>query len=198
MSDKYSEKKRDKIWHKAFHWYGLFVNSEQFKALSELEQEEAELIVIHFADLMYVRHGTTPKRWNIADMEACCTEGFPFEIAAEPDFFELIAPVLSAFFRFLEEEEILLSAGLLARRVEQLGERIVDNAANPAMWGPAKTILATAVRAGLDMNSREEINFFMEHCNREIVEGGSSSWEISDPGWPLVIGRKRSTRKKTR
>lgn len=193
-----SEKKRDKIWLKVFNWYGLFVNSKQFMALSELEQEKAELIIIHFADLMYVRHGLTPKRWNLASMEACCTENIPSETAAESGFFESVAPVLSAFFRFLEEGEILLSADLLARKVEQLGERIVENAANPAMWGPAKTILATAVRAGLDMNSREEANLFIEHCNQQMEDGCSSSWEISGSDGPLVAARKRSAKRKAR
>ncbi|MBF0141077.1 MAG: hypothetical protein HQL74_12460 [Magnetococcales bacterium] len=199
MPRKYSDKKRDRIWWKVFGWYGAFTSSDHFMSLTDVGRDEAEFIVAHFAELMYIDNGLSPKQWNVAGMEVCCTESLPREIAAGPEYFESVAPVLAAFFRFLEETGVLLSTGLLARRVTQLGAKVVENAANPAMWGPAKAILATAERFGLDMNSREEIGLFMEHCNQQLERQCSSgSVDLVNFNRPLVISQAQRPAKKQR
>ena len=199
MPGKYSDKKRDKIWKRVFGWYGAFACSDHFMSLTESDIEEAEFIVIHFADRMRVDYGLTPKTWNTTTVEACCTESLPREIAAGPEYFESVAPVLAAFFWFLEETGILISAGLLARRVEQLGTTVVENAANPDMWGPAKAILETAKEAGLDMNSREEIGLFMAHCNQQLDRQCSSgSVAVVGSDGSLVIGREQRSARNER
>ena len=171
MPGKYSDKKRDKIWRKVFGWYGAFACSDHFMSLTESEMDEAEFIVMHFAEFMYIDNGLAPKQWNMSGMKVCCTESLPREIAAGPEYFASVSPVLSAFFRFLEETGILLSAGLLARKVELLAATIVGNAANPAMWGPAKSFVEVAKAAGLDMNNGEGINLFMLHYNQRVKKG---------------------------
>ncbi|MBF0461435.1 MAG: hypothetical protein HQL87_08565 [Magnetococcales bacterium] len=192
MPGKYSDKKRDKIWRKVFGWYGAFACSDHFMSLTESEMDEAEFIVVHFAEFMYIDNGLAPKQWNMAGMKVCCTESLPREIASGPEYFKSVVPVLSAFFRFLEETGLLLSAGLLVRGVERLGPAVVENAANPDMWGPAKAIVETAKEAGLDMNSREEINLFMQHCNQQMgKESLSDSTNVLSSDGPLVIGRIR-------
>ena len=74
----------------------------------------------------------------------------PRKLTADKAYFTALAPVLSAFFRFLHEEGLLPSAELLAKKIEQLGPEIVVNGANPAMWGMGKTFAMKAKAAWVD------------------------------------------------
>ena len=194
MPGKYSKKKLDKVWKKVFGWYEAFSRSDHFGRLAEVEQDESEAIVMHFADFMYSCNGLTPKKWNVLGMVGCCIEILPREIAAGPEYFGSVSPVLSAFFRFLEETGILLLAGLLACRVGHLGSIVVENAANPAIWGPAKSFVEAAKAAGLDMNNREGINLFMLHYNQRVDKGELPGSVIAfGSGGPTVVGQMRQS-----
>ncbi|MEO5334523.1 MAG: hypothetical protein H7839_21115 [Magnetococcus sp. YQC-5] len=175
MSEEYSDEERDIIEKRVDAWYDAFARSGHFGQLTNAMKDDAKGVVMCFSDFMYAYEGQSPDLWSIAGMEQCCTETMPLRMTGDARAFESIGPVLSSFFRFLEDAGLLLSAGLLARRVEQLGPTIVQNGTNPSKWGPAKTFGMAAFAAGVDMSNREEIERFMVEYNRRLQGGDFSS-----------------------
>lgn len=171
MSEEYSDEERDVIEGRVNAWYVAFARSERFGQLLGAMKDDAKGIVMCFSDFMYAYEGQSPDLWSIAGMENCCTETMPRRMTGDAQAFEAIAPVLSSFFRFLEEAGLLLSAGLLARKVEQLGPTIVENGTDPTKWGDAKTFGMAMHEAGVDMSNREEVEGFMSQHNQALSRG---------------------------
>ncbi len=173
MSEEYSDEERDVIDGKMLEWYEEFARSERFGQLPDAMKDDAKGVVMCFSDFMYAYEGQVPDLWSIAGMEKCCTETMPLRMTGDAQAFESIAPVLSSFFRFLEEAGLLLSAGLLARRVEQLGPIIVQNGTDPSKWGHAKTFGMAAFEAGVDMSNPEAVEAFIIQYNHQLQDGES-------------------------
>nr|CRH05901.1 protein of unknown function [Candidatus Magnetococcus massalia] len=175
MTEEYSDERRNEIGEKVHGWGVAFTRSDHFEGLSKVEKEESEPVIIRFADYMYSHLGLAPEAWCIESMVECCTEILPRKVTAEPEFYESVAPVLSAFFRFLDEDGILPSATLLAQKVDPLGPEIAAIASDPANWGPAKSFAMKAQAAGVVMGSQEEINRFMLQYNQQLLGEKHSS-----------------------
>ena len=84
----------------------------------------------------------------------------PRKISAENALFRSIAPVLSAFFSFLEEKAILKNGSNLATTVNGLDEQIIENASNSKNWGFAKSFTMAAKNAGFDITDEKEMQLF--------------------------------------
>src|SRR6266487_977703 len=165
MSDEYSEKQLSEILATVDEWSEAFAKSPEFARLSDSQRRKARAITEFFARYTYEYLLLSPCEWDCAAVEECCTEILPRKMSAGPSFFEAIAPVLSAFFTFLEDQSLLGNGRALAGVVEGLGDEIVTNAEDPGNWGPAKFFLMAALEAGVDIHAEGALEAFMFQYN---------------------------------
>jgi hypothetical protein len=169
MSEDYSDRQMEKILKRVHKWGFEFSQSPHFAGLSEEQKGESEAILMHFAEYMYSYVGLAPEEWDEEGLEECCLEVLPRKISAEAVYFRSVGPVLEAFFRCAAEKGWLKSAPQLARRVEKIGRRIVQNAADPGNWGLAKSFLMAAMDAGVDPTNQQEMDAFMYLYNLQLM-----------------------------
>lgn len=198
MVEGFSEKKGDKIMEKVVAWSESFSCSPHFDALSDGEKTEAEPVIMRFANYMYSYFGQSPVEWRIDTMKECCAEILPRKLTTDKSYFEAIAPVLTSFFRYLDGEGLLRSAGILAAEMERLGPEIVANCINPDMWGPAKSFLMNAQASGVDISSPEAISRHMLQYNQQLFENKSQHNQIITPYFtrPTIVVQTPSCRQK--
>ena len=156
-----------KISKKVEKWFVSFSDSTYFKKLTEEQEYESDLIISSFGDLMYSYHLLSPEEWDEDGyLEDCCENILPRKITAGKSFFRSVAPVLSAFFTFIEEEGMLKNSSALEKRVKKIHKKIIKNAANPKHWGMAKSLLMAAKKGGVDIEDEDELNRFFASLNK--------------------------------
>lgn len=116
-----------------------FTDSEHFADLTGHQQQEASFVVEGVAELLYAYEDTTIEECDRTSLETVCTRIYPAKMSVEPDHFGAVAPVLAAFFQFLDDRGYHPDGEHLAVHVEGLGDEIVATAADPANWSPAKS-----------------------------------------------------------
>ena len=190
MSDEYSEKHLSAILATVDAWSEAFAKSPEFARLSDSQRREAGAITELFAKYTYEYLALSPCEWDCAAVEECCTEILPRKVSAETSFFEAIAPVLSAFFTFLQNQSLLGNGRALAEAVEDLGDEIVTNAEERGNWGPAKHFVMAANEAGVDIQDRGALEAFMLRFNllqavrSSFASAMPSSWPSAPAQWP--------------
>jgi uncharacterized protein YecA (UPF0149 family) len=146
-------------------WHEAFAKSAAFARLSGSHQRKSGAITEFFAKHTYEYLDLSPDEWDCDAVEECCTEVLPRKVSAEVSFFEAIAPVLSAFLSFLEDQSLLRNGRALAEAVEDLDDEIVTNAENRSNWGPAKHFVMAARSAGVDIQDPDAFRAFMLQFN---------------------------------
>lgn len=132
-----------------------FTDSDQFDELTRYQQQEASFVIEGVAELLYGYEDTTIEECDQTSLETVCTRIYPAKVSVEPDHFGAVAPVVAAFFRFLDERDIHSEGERLAAHVEGLGDEIVATAADSANWSPV-TSVATGDRGNpVDMTPDE-------------------------------------------
>lgn len=190
MVEEYSDEELDEIFEKINEWGIAFSESNYFKELTEEQKQESEFIIMTFAEYMYSYHGLSPEEWNENGLEECCLDTLPRKITAEESYYRSIAPVLSAFFEFLEEKVLLRNASKLVKKVKKINKQIIKNASDPRRWGMAKSMLMAAVKAGVDIENHNELSKFMYSHNLEQLETLKNEDEIkSIPDFTPKIGK---------
>jgi hypothetical protein len=159
----------DQVLDEVYDWICDFIESDHFGRLGAEHQDWAEEILLTFAEYMHSYHGQRPEEWDERQVEVCCLETIPQKLAAEESYYRSIAPVLTVFFRFLGEAELLAKGLALSRRVQRLGARIHDNAVDPRCWGASKTFAMAAVRAGIDLTDAAEMDRFMVAYKKRLA-----------------------------
>jgi hypothetical protein len=167
MVDEYSDEELDAILDEVFDWGMAFSKSRYFRGLTEEQKRESEFIVMSFTEFMYVHHGLSNSEWDEEGLEECCSETLPRKISADEPYFKSIAPVLSAFFEFLGDKGLLRNAPNLVKRIKEIDNKIVKNAADPKNWGMSKSFFIAAKDAGFDLTKEDERNKFIELYNRQ-------------------------------
>ena len=173
MMEEYSEKKLEEILNRVYKWSIEFSKSRFFRKLTEVEKREAEFIITSFAEYMYVYHGLPPEKWNEKALEECCLYTLPRKISAGESYFKSISPVLSAFFTFLDEKNLLKNALKLKRKVRKIRERIISNGMNPRYWGPAKLFIMTLLASRIDITNEKEIKKILRLLHQSIISSKS-------------------------
>jgi len=183
MSDEYSEEQLKAILATVNEWYEAFANSPGFARLSDSHRRKAGAITEFFAQYTYQYLALSPGEWDCDAVEDCCTEILPRKVSAERSFFEAIAPVLSAFFKFLEDQSLLRNGRALAEAVEDLDDEIVANADDRSNWGPAKHFVMAAHDAGVDIQNPAALEAFMLQFNLQQAARSSfaSAMQSSSP-----------------
>jgi hypothetical protein len=173
MSEDYSEAQRDVVLKTGEAWFKAFARSPAFARLSESHQRKAGAVTQFFASYTYDYLGLSPDRWNRSAVAECCTEILARKVSAEPPFFEAIAPVLSAFFSFLEEHSLLPNGRALAQVAESSHAEIVANARDKSLWGPAKRLVMAAMAAGVDIEQPGALEAYAAQFNvRQMARAG--------------------------
>ena len=151
-------------------WFDGFIHTPPYQALSDIEKDKAPGIVRFFTEYSFRYIGATPEKWNRDVLRECCLEILPRKMSAERSFFRAVAPVLSAFFRFLAERGLLSNAPELASTVPELDGEIIRASQDERNWGPAKAFVMAAEKAGVDTCDQKAMSLFMiEHNLRQAA-----------------------------
>ena len=116
----------EEILDKVYKWGAKFSKSKYYEELTEEQKQESEFVIRTFTDYMYSYLGLSPEKWDEGGLEECCLYILPRKITADESYFRSIAPVLSAFFRFIEEKGLVRDASNLVKKVDK---QIAKNAA---------------------------------------------------------------------
>lgn len=170
LMGQYSEEKLADILDQVQSWATSFLESDHAKHLNQKDREAAEDIAATFAEIMYNYYLLGPEEWEPEELRACCLATIPRKVSADEAYFRSIAPVLSAFFAYLESEGHISNGTALARTVDEIGQEIVDRAADPENWGMAKALFAEAEEAGFDLTDEAEREQFMDEYNRQRLQ----------------------------
>src|SRR5260370_16961911 len=165
MNDESSEAELEDILATTDEWYEAFAKSPEFAALSESQQRKTGAVVEFFAQYCYNYLGLSPEEWDPGGVRECCTEVLPRKVSAEPDFFDAIGPVLSAFFNFLEDRKLHPKGRALAKAAAGVSKDIAAKARDSSKWGPAKHFVMAALDAGVDIQDEKALRPFMVGCN---------------------------------
>lgn len=120
-------------------------------------------MALTFTEHMYMDHGLTPEKWNESALQQVCLHTLPEMFVSGESFFTSMAPVLSVFFEFLAENQLVKSASRLAKKVREIDQQIVQNALNPEYWNISKTVFMAGLHAGVDMTNEKERDAFLEN-----------------------------------
>src|ERR1051325_9608597 len=138
MDENNAQTELDAINARAGGWLDAFVHTPHFHKLTEVQQSEGVSVVRLFTECSYNYVGVAPERWSKESLIECCIEVLPRKITAEREFYETVAPILSAFFDFLADKRLLKHAANLSKCVAGLSEEIVAASQDNRNWGPAK------------------------------------------------------------
>ncbi len=167
MVEEYSDEKLEEILNRVNEWGVEFSRSKYFEELTKEQKQESEFVVMSFTEFMYSYHRLSPEEWDEYELEECCLYTLPRKVTADKSYFECIAPVLSAFFAFLNERNLLKNASKLIRKVKKIDKQIVRNARNPKNWGIAKSFAIAAKNAGFDITNKQEMQKFIMLYNMQ-------------------------------
>jgi SEC-C motif len=166
MTDEYDPHVQMQAIHKQVGgWFDAFLSSSQYQRLSEMERDKAPGIVRFFTEHSFHYIGAAPERWNRGVLTECCLEILPRKMAAGIAFFQAVTPVLSAFFDFLAAGNLLSNASDLSKVVAELNADIVAASQDERNWGPSKTFIMAAERAGVDTSDENALRRFMVEYN---------------------------------
>jgi hypothetical protein len=175
MSTEFTEDELTAIHDRVEGWYNAFAKSPAFAALTESQQRKAGPIANYFTEYSFRYLDLAPAEWNCDAVCECCIEILPRKVSAELSFFEAIAPVLGAFFRFLGEQSLHPKGHVLAESVEDIADDIVSNAEDPHNWGMAKILVMAAHEAGVDPGDELAFNAFIAAYNERLAAQFMSS-----------------------
>jgi hypothetical protein len=161
MAGEYSDEELEKILDKVSEWSRVFSESQHYANLTEEQKEESGFIISTFTEYMYSYHGSRPDEWDEIDLRACCLDTLPRKITVDEPYYRSIAPVLSAFFTFLEAEGLLKGIAHLAKTVKEIDNRIVEKSNDPLNWGVAKSLMMSAKRSGVNIQDKREVEAFL-------------------------------------
>jgi len=152
-------------------WGKDFCTSSQYKNLTDEERRESQSIVDLFTEMMLYYFKSTPPQWNEEYMEECCVRHFPRKVSEDPEYFRCIAPVLSAFFTYLDDQHLQPHAGAMAHAVQNLHEQIMEGAVDPKRWCFAKRLAMAARADGVDVTDAAAFHTYLVECNEKILKG---------------------------
>ncbi len=169
-------------------WFDAFVSSPQYDRLSEIERHKAPGIVRFYTEYSFRHIGATPEQWNQSVLTECCLEILPQKMSAEHAFFRAIAPVLSGFFEFLADRNLLSQARDLSKAVAELNEEIVAASQDPRNWGPSKSFIMAAEQAGVDTCDENALRGFMVEYNLRQLARLEAAEQVPAPPTRTPLG----------
>jgi hypothetical protein len=127
-----------------------------------------------------------PLRWSPAAVEILLADWLPRKVVQDPGWFAQIPPALAAMVRFAGRraglEERFVAQTLEA--VERYGPELVEAAADPEEWGPAKGLVMRMREEGVDLADEEAVQRWVDAYNASLGERGPP-WAAGDDPFEL-------------
>jgi hypothetical protein len=130
---------------------------------SVYEEDVAAFAIDFGADYLDGR----PLRWSPVVVELFMTDWLPRKVAHDQEFFAAVPHVLREWVRFagrtrgIPTHAIELTVG----SVTEWAEELVEAAADPAGWGPAKMLASAMREAGVDAQDEQAVQAFIDELN---------------------------------
>ena len=112
-------------------WTIQFLSSQYCTELDEEQQWLCPYIILNFVECMYIYFDLTPKEWNKKALERWCFSILPNKVYASESFFEAIPPVLTKFFSFLHEKQVITNDLNLKMGLFLLKDKLKNVPINP-------------------------------------------------------------------
>ncbi len=161
----FSKEVFDKMLKKCDKWVEEFIQTDYFKNLTNEEKKYMDFIISSFFQYLYIYFLKTPEQIDEEDLEEMCLFILPRKITAEDSYFKAIVPVLTGFFKFLENKGIIHNANELNTKLNGMREKIMEEVRNPNNWGISKFLLNSAKAAGINIYDERELNAYFNVLN---------------------------------
>ena len=112
-------------------WTKQFLTSQYYEDLDEEQQWLCPYIILNFVECMYIYFHLTPKEWNKEALEQWCLSILPKKVYASESFFNAIPPVLTKFFSFLHDKQVIANDLNLKMGLFLLKEKLKNIPVNP-------------------------------------------------------------------
>jgi hypothetical protein len=146
-----------------------FATTAHFKNLTASQQNEAGFVIESFAEYAYEYGGALPEDWSASVVAHCCKETLVRKISAEDEYYESVAPVLSAFFLFCQEKGVIRNAAVLTECLRKVAPVMIKRSKDSENWGPAKHFVMGALQAGVDPTNEAEMNRYIAKMQQEAL-----------------------------
>lgn len=167
--ENYSDAVLERVKGKVSAWAGEFEKSPEYASLSSAQKKESRAIVDIFAELMYNYYLEEPESWTVIGLRGCCLDLFPRKLAVEPEFYEAVEPVLTAFFAYLQRKGYISNAAELTPQLKRVAGEMIRRANRPSNWELAKSFIMRAIRSGVDLTNEVAFNRYVEKHNEQIL-----------------------------
>lgn len=148
-------------------YYEEFRKTAAFMRLGHNDKKEAEFIITSFSEMMYKYYLMQPYHWNARRSVECVVEWMPAKVMADDSFFEAIEPVLTAFMLFCFEKGYVPEGKAIARRLQGIAARIMEEAGDEDNWSMGKSVLKEAENRGYNLTKKDDIDAFLKSYNKD-------------------------------
>ncbi|GAK47298.1 hypothetical protein LOSG293_040440 [Secundilactobacillus oryzae JCM 18671] len=146
-------------------WFGKYELSDRYDRLTEEEQEYAYVISVSVVQLVYFIQVKRLGEWEADDLEEIMTYNLPVQIAAQPDFFEAVEPVLKGYLSFLGSEKLIRNTDGLIARVHEVAPTMVSYAANDNMWSANKILGMQMIYGDVSLKEASDLAEYEQTTN---------------------------------
>jgi hypothetical protein len=109
------------IVEKTLDWYGGFSTSKDFDSLTKKQKDLSESVVVDFLGLTFYTQKVTPDKWTEKTLKTYCAETLPEQkFQQKEEYFKALSPVLYSFFNYLDKNNLLPKAKILAEKVHEM------------------------------------------------------------------------------
>jgi len=144
-----------------------FKKTSHYMKLKHKEKDDAESIITAFSEMMYNYFLITPVNWNARRVVECLTEIMPAKVMADDEYFLAVEPVMTAFMKFCTDKGYIADGNNIARRLEGITDRIMDEANDEDHWGIGKSLLKEAENKNIDFTDKNQLESFIKEYNKE-------------------------------
>jgi hypothetical protein len=158
----YDKKKLHAVMERVCAWGNQFIKTSFYESLTEEQKDASESVVLSVTENIYVTYGMSPEEWDESALEEICVRTLPEKLIACQEYFESVAPILSAFLEFAADKGLIENGTELAKKCRAMHEQIVENAANPDAWSGGKILIQDAIEDGIDITNQEELDTYVK------------------------------------
>ena len=119
-----------------------FLSSSHCSSWSKDQRDTAGFFLHGFIDCAYGYELAKPFQYDEELVREICLSIFPRKMSTKEEDFKLVAPVLSAFFQWCEDEGVLNNAASLIQLLKKIDRAIYKAAKDPSNWGMAKSLFS--------------------------------------------------------
>ncbi len=119
----------------------MFLNSDFCSKWGKNRMDLACYFIQSFIDLSYSYHLSKPFQWDTDLVEGICLDLFPRKLSTNAMDFKHVSPILTAFFKWAQQEGIINESETLCAKLNEIEKDIYIAATDPSKWGMAKSML---------------------------------------------------------